>query len=132
MLSVCVCVRALLTPSPSGIDLPMKVLDMFGGGVPVVAVGFEAIGELVEDGVNGRVFEGDGLADVLEEVLGNEGTLETLREGVGTGKRWEENWEDVMGPVLAGLEGRERGTSSSPLVFGVVGIVALVASYLSK
>lgn len=97
-----------LHTSTSGVDLPMKVVDMFGCGVPVLAVGFEGLGELVVDGVNGRVFGDDkGLRDLLLELCndGKEGQdkLLRLKEGVGRGKRWEQNWKETVLPIVQGL-----------------------------
>ncbi len=93
--------------SSSGVDLPMKVVDMFGAGLPVVGYGaYESWGELVKEGVNGRAFKTSGeLASLLEELFDRkmEGEeLERLRAGAREeGKRrWDEKWDSVAGRVL--------------------------------
>lgn len=59
-----------LHASSSGLDLPMKVVDMFGCGLPVVALSYSSIGELVQEGVTGQLFTtADELADQLVSLL---------------------------------------------------------------
>jgi len=96
-----------LHSSSSGIDLPMKVVDMFGSGLPVLALDFACIGELVQDEINGRVFrDAAELADQLEALLKgfpkSSSTIDSLREGVTATQsiRWQEAWEKTVLPVI--------------------------------
>lgn len=98
-----------LHTSSSGVDLPMKVVDMFGAGLPVVGWDrFEAWPELVTEGVNGRGFgSAEQLAAHLVELFGNDATLATLREGARkeSARRWEHEWDPVAGKLFGLVEG---------------------------
>ena len=96
-----------LHTSSSGLDLPMKVVDMFGCGLPVAAVAFPALPELVQDGVNGKVFHNSTeLAEIIIDWFTDFPTAkedhlkfrENLVEFRSLG--WEENWDRVALPVF--------------------------------
>lgn len=95
-----------LHKSSSGVDLPMKVVDMFGAGLPVAAYSdYESFGELVKEGVNGCGFEtAEELAEILVRLLGEEGRdeLASLREGAieEGSRRWDAEWDRVVGRVV--------------------------------
>ncbi len=94
-----------LHTSSSGVDLPMKVVDMFGAGLPVVGWGkFEAWPELVKQGVNGLGFQSsEELALHLATFFGKDTRLsETLKEGAlkESEHRWDEEWDGVGGKLF--------------------------------
>lgn len=93
-----------LHTSSSGVDLPMKVVDMFGAGLPVVGWNcFEAWPELVTEGRNGRGFgSSDELVEHLVELFGNQEALEELRTGAReeSSRRWDDEWNPVAGKLL--------------------------------
>jgi beta-1,4-mannosyltransferase len=94
-----------LHTSSSGVDLPMKVVDMFGAGLPVIGWDqFEAWPELVTEGVNGKGFSSaEGLVENLIELFGEDGAqLAQLKEGAmhESQRRWDDEWDAIAGKVL--------------------------------
>lgn len=86
-----------LHTSSSGVDLPMKVVDMFGAGLPVLGWSkFEAWKELVTEAVNGRGFaSADEMAVALRELVSPpQKMLAQLRAGALTEskRRWSDEW----------------------------------------
>lgn len=91
--------------SSSGVDLPMKVVDMFGAGLPVAGwSSFEAWSELVIEGVNGRGFQSAAeLLSILVDLFGNDKSkLQILKAGaVKEGQhRWNDEWDPLAGKLL--------------------------------
>ncbi|KAK6463519.1 Chitobiosyldiphosphodolichol beta-mannosyltransferase [Scheffersomyces coipomensis] len=95
-----------LHTSSSGIDLPMKIVDFFGSGIPVISLNFPAINELVKHGINGLVTSNkpevkasDEIYRLLFEVFTNDELLSTLKEGAleESKLRWDENWNNTLG-----------------------------------
>ncbi|KAK5162630.1 hypothetical protein LTR04_003212 [Oleoguttula sp. CCFEE 6159] len=94
-----------LHTSSSGVDLPMKVVDMFGTGLPVLGWSkFEAWPELAKEGVNGRGFgSAEELNDLLIELFGGDrDRLAKLRNGAmeECERRWDDEWLPVAGKTL--------------------------------
>jgi beta-1,4-mannosyltransferase len=94
--------------SSSGLDIPMKIADLFGAGVPVCALDYGAcLAERVRHGENGLLFStGRQLADVLfdlfEQFPADQKALDRLRTGARKLARptWEEGWIREARPVL--------------------------------
>ncbi|XP_013851121.2 chitobiosyldiphosphodolichol beta-mannosyltransferase [Sus scrofa] len=94
--------------SSSGLDLPMKVVDMFGCCLPVCAVNFPCLHELVKHEENGLVFEdAQGLAAQLQLLLSKfpdpAGKLNRFRENLRESEqlRWDESWKQTVLPLIS-------------------------------
>ncbi|XP_071948728.1 chitobiosyldiphosphodolichol beta-mannosyltransferase-like [Antedon mediterranea] len=96
-----------LHTSSSGLDLPMKVVDMFGCGLPVCAIDFNCLDELVKHNENGLIFKTEAeLAEQLQILLRGfpekQNKLKTFRENLKSFQayRWQESWTDKVKPTL--------------------------------
>ena len=116
--------------SSSGLDLPMKCVDMLGAGLPVLALRYAAIGELIdEEGREGWLFDGEGdlASAIAEDILGlpplssspaakkgtaglwdaSNATLAAKRAFVASRQRkWDDDWLAVALPALEDVLGR--------------------------
>ncbi|KAJ1827846.1 mannosyltransferase, partial [Coemansia sp. RSA 2599] len=96
-----------LHTSSSGLDLPMKVVDMLGCGTPVCAYGFSCIRELVNER-NGMVF--GSAAELAQQIQGlacqlasRRGPYQQLLRGAEEFRRidWETNYRPVLEMLAA-------------------------------
>nr|GMD34984.1 UDP-glycosyltransferase TURAN [Ipomoea batatas] len=98
-----------LHTSSSGLDLPMKVVDMFGCGLPVCAVSYSCIKELVKVEQNGLLFSSSSeLADELMMLFKGFpdecDILKSLRKGVletRSSAKWDSGWEENANPLIS-------------------------------
>ena len=95
-----------LHTSSSGLDLPMKVVDMFGCRLPVCAYNFGCLDELVQHDYNGLVFStskelSEHLYNVFHTFPNNTQTLDRLSKGALFDMGWHENWIQNALPVFA-------------------------------
>ncbi|XP_005621635.1 chitobiosyldiphosphodolichol beta-mannosyltransferase isoform X5 [Canis lupus familiaris] len=96
-----------LHKSSSGLDLPMKVVDMFGCCLPVCAVKFRSLQELVKHEENGLVFEdAEELAGQLQMLFSKfpdpAGKLNQFRKNLRESEplRWDESWKQTVLPLV--------------------------------
>jgi beta-1,4-mannosyltransferase len=98
--------------SASGLDLPMKVADMFGAGIPVCALDYgPCLHEQIDAGTTGVLFTtaaelATRLYDLLAGFPDDTRALDRLRAGVAAGARprWSDAWKASARPLL--LPGR--------------------------
>lgn len=95
-----------LHTSSSGVDLPMKVVDMFGAGLPVVGWDrYESWSELVNEGIDGMGFGSwEELAAILVDLFGHSAKLDALRRGaeMQSLRRWDDEWDPIVGKLFFG------------------------------
>lgn len=96
--------------SSSGLDLPMKIVDMFGCALPVCAFNYKCIGELVQHGKNGFVFE--TYLELSQQILTwfydfpHNATLVSVKAEFNERleefrrMRWEDNWKECALPAF--------------------------------
>src|SRR3546814_8374346 len=89
--------------STSGIDLPMKVLDMLGCGIAVCALNFPAMPELITHRENGLIFNNSTeLFHQLQSLYNGfpvaskpwEQDIGRLQEAARNTKRWDDEWTE--------------------------------------
>ncbi|XP_044756344.1 chitobiosyldiphosphodolichol beta-mannosyltransferase isoform X2 [Coccinella septempunctata] len=104
----CANIGISLHTSSSGLDLPMKIVDLFGVRVPVLAYNFEALKELVIDGNNGYIFSNQEelsklLQDLFEGFPLNESVIKNLnkmKKELESFGNWDKIWNSTCKPIF--------------------------------
>ncbi|KAF6012724.1 hypothetical protein HII12_002246 [Brettanomyces bruxellensis] len=93
--------------SSSGLDLPMKIVDLFGSGVPVLSMGYPVIHELVHEGQNGVCMSdnksGEEMGQKLNRILFCEPeVMGKLKSGAvhESSVKWNDEWEAKLGQIM--------------------------------
>lgn len=93
----CADMGVCLHSSSSGLDLPMKAVDMIGAGLPVAALEYAAIRELIfdsGDSKNGCLFKtGEELSEIL--LSSYQSNTENIKL-----ESWQEHWKRTLFPLL--------------------------------
>ena len=97
--------------SSSGLDLPMKICDLFGAALPVCAFDYgPTLRELVQPDHNALLFTdartlADGLNRLFHSWPAPTATLDALRAGAAdaaAGSRWSAHWRHIAAPAILG------------------------------
>ncbi len=97
-----------LHQSSSGLDLPMKLADLRGAGVPVAAYDYsQVLGEVMETGHEGVTFRDPGDLATLFVVVATrslvpDGPLAKSRAWLAQNppERWDQQWQKTAQPLL--------------------------------
>ena len=93
-----------LHTSSSGLDLPMKVVDMFGCKLPVCAIDFKCLSELVEHGKTGLVFRNveeltQQMLELIHDFDHGGKKLNQMRQNIAL-SNWDRSWATHALPVF--------------------------------
>lgn len=107
MLS-CADIGVCLHTSSSGLDLPMKVVDMFGCGLPVCAINFNCLDELVKHDYNGLVFDSHSqlaqqIMNLVQDFPNGCEKLAEFRKNLQSFQdiRWQDSWKDNVSFIFS-------------------------------
>jgi beta-1,4-mannosyltransferase len=117
--------------SSSGLDLPMKIVDMFGSCLPVCAIDYKTLPELVKNGHNGLIFAdykelAAQLLDLLQD-FPDKKRLKDMQEHLKSNfmqHRWDDEWNNVR-PLFTDGKGGKVIWPWVAICFLVVGFVAV-------
>ena len=92
--------------SSSGLDLAMKVVDLFSGGAPVCAFDYgECVREQIREGQTGFLFRDAAcLAAALSQCMDDREMLTAMRRKVldDWSRTWSDEWQRVAAPAIDG------------------------------
>lgn len=97
--------------SASGVDLPMKVADMFGSGLPVLALNYgPCLAEQIRHGEDGLLFNSSEelarqIFDLLKGFPDELSLLDRMRQNVAKRHhvRWSDEWREKALPIFRTL-----------------------------
>jgi beta-1,4-mannosyltransferase len=106
--------------SSSGVDLPMKLADMLGSGLPVLAVDYgPCLREQLRDDENGFLFStpaelAERILELFKDFPASAPLLDRLRKNIAAAAlpRWDDEWNARAWPAIARcLDGNAQPTT---------------------